>query len=571
MMPKIDFTKPKVLLIIILAIGSILRLYNITAASLWHDEAFSALLIRYPFSEMIDRIILDVHPPLYYILLRLWDILLGDSLLSLRLFSAFFSILTIYFTYLFVKIAFRNENLSLISAAFIAINPFQIQYATEARMYTLGTFLIMFSSWALVRALESQSYAVQETLKNACSSSLTNPDDNRSPFKRKLSALSAMVGKYKWWIVYGISAVMAIYTHYYLIFSVAAQALFIILLALKNHGLKLKELIKSENIKGAIFAYVITFLLFLPWLPILLKQLSQVEANYWIPAMDRYSIPNTILHIFSGTNIYTSSTNLIVLSIIFLSVMITALVREKNYYKWLVAFSFLIPFVIAIVLSFKRSLYLDRYFVFTGLFYIIIIAIFVESITNKLLKKILLGIFIISSILLFARGWQKLEVNGKTGMAGTTEYLFKHIAQEDKVYVNSSYIYFTYKYYAYRNFFGNNGYPSNFNPSEIVEKSNVFGEHRLYPEYMTPLLYTPGTYYSEMPHFSGTALLMEDDTINDLNKNRRRGESVWIVWTTGFESEKPEVPKNWVQMDEKWTQDIFDYRGWIVATKYRVQ
>ncbi|MBU4141332.1 hypothetical protein KKE99_00455, partial [Patescibacteria group bacterium] len=64
--------KTNLTLIAILVIGLILRLYNLIAVSLWHDEAFSALLIRYPFGEMIARIILDVHPPLYYIILRVW-------------------------------------------------------------------------------------------------------------------------------------------------------------------------------------------------------------------------------------------------------------------------------------------------------------------------------------------------------------------------------------------------------------------------------------------------------------------------------------------------------------------
>jgi chromatin segregation and condensation protein Rec8/ScpA/Scc1 (kleisin family) len=52
-------------LILVLIFSAILRLYNNTAVALWHDEAFSALYIKYSWSEMIHRIILDVHPPLY--------------------------------------------------------------------------------------------------------------------------------------------------------------------------------------------------------------------------------------------------------------------------------------------------------------------------------------------------------------------------------------------------------------------------------------------------------------------------------------------------------------------------
>ena len=54
-------------LIVILLIGAILRYYHNTDISLWHDEAFSALLIKYNWSEMMYRIGLDVHPPAYYV------------------------------------------------------------------------------------------------------------------------------------------------------------------------------------------------------------------------------------------------------------------------------------------------------------------------------------------------------------------------------------------------------------------------------------------------------------------------------------------------------------------------
>lgn len=567
-MPKINLNKSSILLILIIIVGTILRLFNIDKVSLWHDEAFSALLIRYPYGEMIQRIILDVHPPLYYIFLRIWDAIFGDSLLALRLFSAFFGVLTIYFAYLFVKTAFKNENLSLIAAAFIAINPFQIQYASEARMYTLGTFLIMLSSWLLVKAIGSQDQNITASLPEN-SDWITKLTEEKSAAKNKLGKFGLKLRKYKWWILYGISTALAIYSHYYLLFSVAAQALFIIFWAIINYRLRLQEWIKSKNIKGAIIAYIISFIIFLPWLPVLIKQLSQVEESYWIPTMNRYSIPNTIFHLFAGTNIYTANSNLIIISLIFLAALAYALRQEKNNYKWLVVFSFFIPFIISVALSFKRSLYLDRYFVFVGLFYVIILANFIDSIKKKTLQYAIIAILATGSVLLFARGWQKIDLADKPGMAGASSYLFANAMPQDKVYIGSSFVFFTYKYYAFRNYF-NSGYPSNLNPTDLIAERNAlidFPGQRIYPEYLTPLLYTT----NKMPHFSGTALLTENDIINDFNKEVKRGEIVWLVWTTGFGSGKPgEIPKNWKQLDEKGFQDVFDYRGWVIVTKYQV-
>src|SRR3989338_10143512 len=117
------------ILIFTLILGTLLRLYNNISVALWHDEAFSALYLRYPWGEMMHRIGLDVHPPLYYLVLRVWSYFAGASLWSLRLVSIFFAVLTIWSAYIFVKAAFHNKKLALLAALFIAINPFQIQYA----------------------------------------------------------------------------------------------------------------------------------------------------------------------------------------------------------------------------------------------------------------------------------------------------------------------------------------------------------------------------------------------------------------------------------------------------------
>src|SRR3990167_11264009 len=90
-------------IIAILVLGTVLRYYHNLDISLWHDEAFSALLIKYPWGEMMQRIGLDVHPPMYYIFLRIWHYAFGDSLLALRSYTVFFSAGTVFVAYGFVK------------------------------------------------------------------------------------------------------------------------------------------------------------------------------------------------------------------------------------------------------------------------------------------------------------------------------------------------------------------------------------------------------------------------------------------------------------------------------------
>jgi hypothetical protein len=47
-------------------------------------------LIRFPLNEMIQRVGLDNHPPLYFIILKGWASLFGSPVGALRLLSVLF-------------------------------------------------------------------------------------------------------------------------------------------------------------------------------------------------------------------------------------------------------------------------------------------------------------------------------------------------------------------------------------------------------------------------------------------------------------------------------------------------
>ena len=52
------------ILIIFISIFLILLCFN---RSLWGDEAWTAIIMKYDFKEMIREIGQDVHPPLYFL------------------------------------------------------------------------------------------------------------------------------------------------------------------------------------------------------------------------------------------------------------------------------------------------------------------------------------------------------------------------------------------------------------------------------------------------------------------------------------------------------------------------
>lgn len=132
----------------ILIIGLFLRIYNLDTESLWTDEAFSA---RIAGSESIPDVIIGVAqteaaPPGYYVLLHYWVHVFGDSMFMLRLLSVLCSILAIIMLFLLVRMLF-NTNVALLASLFMATSMLQIEYAQEARIYALFTFLSLTSAY----------------------------------------------------------------------------------------------------------------------------------------------------------------------------------------------------------------------------------------------------------------------------------------------------------------------------------------------------------------------------------------------------------------------------------------
>jgi len=130
-------------LILIVILGTVLRLYQIGTESIWIDEGFS---IR--DAENL-RLKLRVF---YYLFLRFW-MLFGDSDGWLRLSSVPPSLGAIVLLYLLtLKVA--NRGTALMAAFVMAVSPFFVGYAQEIRMYSMSIFFSLFGTLALTHALE---------------------------------------------------------------------------------------------------------------------------------------------------------------------------------------------------------------------------------------------------------------------------------------------------------------------------------------------------------------------------------------------------------------------------------
>ena len=128
----------------ILILGLVLRLISLNQ-SFWLDEATSGLVVRnFSLTEIVTKFSPgDFHPPLYYLILKVWSSFFGTSEIALRFPSIIFGLLTIYFVYLIGKELF-NKKAGIIAGILLATSGLHIYYSQEARMYSLTALLVSY-------------------------------------------------------------------------------------------------------------------------------------------------------------------------------------------------------------------------------------------------------------------------------------------------------------------------------------------------------------------------------------------------------------------------------------------
>ena len=142
-------------LLALLLLGAGLRFHALDARSLWLDEAFSVWLARHPLLAMWGWILrIDQHPPLYYTLLHAWQGLTGEDEVAVRALSALVSTLTLPLFYAFSRRVSRDPVTALLATLLLAVSPFHVAVAQEARMYSLLALAVMATLFFLAPLLD---------------------------------------------------------------------------------------------------------------------------------------------------------------------------------------------------------------------------------------------------------------------------------------------------------------------------------------------------------------------------------------------------------------------------------
>ncbi len=121
----------------VLLLGTFLRFYLLDNQSFWNDEGNSARLSERSIQLIIEGTASDIHPPLYYLLLRGWRELVGETEFALRAFSTFAGILTIATSGALAKRMGLSKTAVFLTMLFVTVHPALIYYSQETRMYSL--------------------------------------------------------------------------------------------------------------------------------------------------------------------------------------------------------------------------------------------------------------------------------------------------------------------------------------------------------------------------------------------------------------------------------------------------
>lgn len=335
-------------------IGYILvRFRHLTDSCLWFEEIFGIHAAGHSWSEMLNFVAQNlIHPPLFYILLKIWMLIGGGDLFWLRSFPVLFSILALVPFYFLCRRLKLSRLTFSVALAFLAFNGALIKYAQEVRMYSLVLFFALFSMWFFTRFLH--------------------------------------LGKNIWLLT--IANILLVYTHYFGWFVVFAEVISILVL-------------QRIKIRQILIMFGITLLGFAPWIFAVFR-VSQINADVSqnvgrIPKPNLTEIIYFLFDLiepfyFQAGNTESHSNFFIVIPILLIvaGAKIFYLINFKSVNEparqdfWMLYFFIAVPIVLAFILSWilPVSIWGTRHLIIVFVPTAVLIAAFVEILKPKILK-----------------------------------------------------------------------------------------------------------------------------------------------------------------------------------------
>jgi hypothetical protein len=225
----------KATLIGIILLAFALRLYRLDAQSIWVDEGISLHLAISSLAEIVADRAANIHPPLYFFLLKGWVALTGVNLYTARFSSVIASLLQVPIIYA-VTCRWIGRPAAQIAALLTALSPLSIVYAQEIRAYALLP-LVYLALLSITRTL------TQESTPN----------------------------RFTPWLLLGVAEVIGLHLHYTALFLVAYIAVWAILVFWREN--------RWADLRRWMITQLLVGLACLPWLFTVLGHWADVQAE----------------------------------------------------------------------------------------------------------------------------------------------------------------------------------------------------------------------------------------------------------------------------------------------------
>lgn len=377
-----------------------MNLIRIFDGNFWGDEIYTINLIKQPIGDIVSTTALDVHPPLYYFIVRLFYLILGNHDWIFHFVSLIPCLILIIFamTVIWKKIA---PEASLILITLLCLSDNAVTYNMEVRMYSWAALFILFSFYELYRVLQKNN-----TIN---------------------------------YILFVTFSLAGAYTHYYALVSIAFLYIFIIVGAL----------LKKLNIKKVALSCVATIVLYLPWLGYLLKAVEDRADNYWITYIPTFK--ESIDYLFSyqiSSGLWLVIVGILLIAVVYETGMVkiytakhckmnivfsTDNIKCSNSFLWIIAglSSILGTIIFAIAISnIIRPFYVLRYIYPVSIIAWMILGVSVSKLKgSKIYTAIILGCMLIT----FLPSYEMKYINEKNA-----NNVFRETLQETENRIDSN-------------------------------------------------------------------------------------------------------------------------------------
>ena len=247
--PQIKLRHVKVIAWVYAVLLFLMNFIRIFDNNFWGDEAFTANLVQRPVPELIASTAGDVHPPLYYLLVKVLYELCGNQGWVFHLASLIPCGIMVFFamTVIWKKV---SKEAALILVTMLCLSHNAVIYNVEVRMYSWGAFFVFFSFYELYQILQKE--------KNL---------------------------NYFLFVIFSLGAA---YTHYYCLISVAFFYVFLFLLAF---------FIKRVSMIKIMISGILTICGYLPWFWCMLGTFLNHSESYWLDSFPTFM--ESISYLFS--------------------------------------------------------------------------------------------------------------------------------------------------------------------------------------------------------------------------------------------------------------------------------